>query len=410
MPAAAFGSGRRRSGRGTTKGRVLPSLGILVAAVSVLGCGGPQPPPGPSESEIPTESAAPDAAAATTEALRVPAGTVLRARPEADAEALVVLREDAVLAVEEAVGEWSRVRVPREASDGTEGGGRGWLRATDLERVEILRADGPREARALDPEVARVVRETLGDRLATGRCGPYDLWGDAEASVWSDLCARIATAIEEGFAAWTGLEPVGEPRGTVVMFSRGEDVRRFRDRASGVRVGVSAWADPRRGLLVVARAGRDDADVVASLAHEMVHWLQDRALGPGLRPWLAEGLAEVLGDAVGPGGELDPGLRPARADPHRRRLREALRTGRELEWRSVLSKGAGEFDRRAGDLDYERSVHLVRWLLDAGRRDTFRAFLAAVAGGRPADAETLLEHLGSGMEQLEVRLRGDLEA
>ena len=164
--------------------------------------------------------------------------------------------------------------------------------------------------------------------------------------------------------------------------------------------------------------------------HELVHVITHYALGPQLPPWLMEGLAEDLAySRVDSQGELLLGsldawrssrLLEISSGPRRRTLTSvysaggpALNLDALLErWsqpvrpsvRALVGMPWAEFmEAEARLVHYTMSAFWVRYLLaDTELAAPFRTWLAGLARGEEADAETLTGYLGRGWDELEA--------
>lgn len=341
-------------------------------------------------------------------------GTVMRAEPSPEARALLDFSSIANTLRLERRGDWFRIRylgldgwVYLEGYD--ESGGPPYGNAPD--------PPGPLLPRPPDPEELAAARALLGERERTLRLGPYELYTDSRDDDLLAYLGSLAGQIEDVYVERTGRRPVGRPRAALVLY-RSELPYRVLQRRSSRLAELHPGGHAASGLAMFYAGERGRQDVGSTLVHELVHFLNRRALGPALPPWLDEGLADDLAIArVGPdgvirptqiGGELskawdrigvDGGLAALHqlhatlAGGRLPRLRELLR----LDWESFVATP----DIR---LHYAASAFFVRYLLEGeeGRyASRFRAYLDAVAGGEPATAETLLEHLGDDWETLE---------
>ncbi|MEO7795590.1 MAG: hypothetical protein ABIV06_12540, partial [Thermoanaerobaculia bacterium] len=127
-------------------------------------------------------------------------------------------------------------------------------------------------------------------------------------------------------------------------------------------------------------AGDLDAEAVAqTLAHELSHLAHRRAFGHELPPWLAEGLADAVGDSATTAGFLPLSDLDVVAG-----IRKRLCGGYEIRRTESLARlvdlDRSGFDRGSVSFDYEQSALLVRFLLlDPGLGPRFRAWLGVRA-------------------------------
>lgn len=258
-----------------------------------------------------------------------------------------------------------------------------------------------RPPRSLHPEVLAAARRHLGATARSGHCGPYELLTDVDAAPVLEICQRIGSELDEVYRRRFGLEPLGRPADAVLLFSSAQAFRRFADETAGLRVGYAGFSDASRGFVALHVEGEPLAETAATLAHELTHLVHRRALGPGLAPWLSEGLADAIGDAATPEGlgEL-AGRRGAEALAAR--LAGAYELGRVRPLRELVALRRAEFDRGTVSFDYEQSALLVRYLLADGElAPRFRRFLRRLAEGERYGPELLRENLLISWEELD---------
>ena len=270
----------------------------------------------------------------------------------------------------------------------------------------------PLPARAADPERLGAARAILGENARAAQIGPYRLLTDVPDGELVERLARMLEGLEAVYVARYGVAPIGTPLETIVLFAADADYAalvRSEERLTGLLpAGYAA-----RGLVALPVGNRPWADVAAVLAHEVVHLLNRRALGPALPPWLDEGLAGDLGAARFDGrGAIVPDTYggSVRVDWSAAGTAVAYAGGRAalLAARDRDLAGSGwslaeltalpweEFVRRdAQDLTYATSLLCVRDVLaDAGTAGVFRDFLKSVAAGGPAESTALQTRLG----------------
>lgn len=347
------------------------------------------------------------------------AGEVLRAEPSPDGAQVATTRGIANVAVLETRGGWARVRYRQEI---------GWVERQRLAGVRA-RPDAPPPlgndpepvvpvpGRPADPDRLARAAELLGASEPAGRLGPYPLWTDVDDP---DLVAFLDTLtrdLERAYRQRFGLGPRTDPAESVVFFA-GRGAYRQMVAAEERLSGRSARGHAGHGLAVLYDGGRPRAEIAETLAHELVHLVNRRAVGPALPPWLDEGLAEELAQsATDPSGRLRPGVLGGSAVVGRDQVR--LSGGRAaapflaaqlprapslpdllaLDWDAFTSPGTSQ-------VHYAQSALFVRFLLDGdgGRHaGAFRQFLEATAEGEQPTAEALRQRLGVDWGTLEKR-------
>jgi hypothetical protein len=218
-------------------------------------------------------------------------------------------------------------------------------------------------------------------------CGPYDLVTDAEPGPLASLCELVVAPLEAAYRTAFGIEPIGEADGIILLFAERDAFRRFAREVSGVRTGYAGHARAARGYVALPQ-GTDEL-TARTLVHELTHLIDRRALGPALPRWLAEGLADYLGDAAGPAGlETVPGVLGAEGEI--RRLQGAYAAGLAPSLYRLVGLGADEFDGASPSYDYEQSAFFVRYLLsDHELAPRFRRWLKTLAAGAVYEPESL---------------------
>lgn len=237
-------------------------------------------------------------------------------------------------------------------------------------------------------------------------CGPYLVLTDVTDAAPLELCRRIGAGLDAVYRDRFGLEPVGEPAGAVLLFADRSAFRRWAAETAGLRSGYAGFSRAARGLVALPA----DGDLLAgTLTHELTHLVNRRALGADLPPWLSEGLADAIGDAVGAGGLEDlAGIRGAEGQA--RRLAAAYASDRAPSLARLAARRRGEFDREVPSFDYEQSALVVRMLLlEEDLAPGFRRFLAALAGGEKYTPALLPRAVGAGWHELDRRLAAWLE-
>ncbi len=260
-----------------------------------------------------------------------------------------------------------------------------------------------RLAETPDPELLAAARARLAGGGRVESCGPYRLYTDVADARRVAACARLAERLDEVYEARYGIRPLGEPASAIVLFGEVDGYRAFA-REGGVPLGYAGYALAARGLAVFHAADSFD-DFVTTLAHELTHLVNRRALGVNLPPWLAEGLADGIGDTATPGG-FEPLHGIAGLEALARRLLKAQDAGQADSLARLVALGRGEFDRGVVSHDYEQSALLVRFLLgEPNLASGFRKFLSDFAAGEPYDPEGLAADLGAGWADLDRRFQ-----
>jgi len=377
-----------------------------------------RPRPAPAE-EVP---AAPEPPPAPLGESWARPGSGLRERPEATAEIRERLRDWALLAVLERRGEW--VAVGR-------GGRRLWLEAAAFSAPDERPFGsaplpvGPGEPAPPAPERLAEARRLLGPAVREMPLGGYLLLTDLPAADLPPALGAAVAALEPAYRERTGLTPVGAAAGVIVLFASEAAYRTFQageERLAGLPVSGHA-----HGGLVALPAAAGEDETAAVLTHELVHLLNQRAIGPALPPWLDEGLAEELaGSARDAAGRSDPGGYGGRLERDGRRwsatggLAALFQAARVLEadpgplLPALLEREWTAFVRGPdAPASYALSFLFVRFLLvgeEGALAPGFRAFLAAVAAGGPATPPALAAQLGREWPALEAALRAFVAA
>lgn len=345
-------------------------------------------------------------------------GMALRADPAPDARVVAQQEVFERLAVLERRGEWVRVEAPA---------GTGWVRVGEEAETDYPLGSGlvppePLAPRGPDRSQLATVRDVLGRDEPAGSLGPYTLYTDVEKpGVRYAHLARLANQVEPAYVRRYGVEPVGEPREAVVIFREEARYRLFQARDSRLQ-GLPAGGHATHGLIALYDSGRRRDEMSATLAHELVHLLNIRALGPALPPWLDEGMADDLSSSeITPAGDLRPerlggsvvrgagtlefsgavaAVRSLNAAYARAETAPKLSELVALDWFAFV---------RGEDLslNYAQAGLFIRYLVDGedgALRPAFHRFLAGVAEGRPVTGEALRRELGRSWEELDAGL------
>lgn len=268
----------------------------------------------------------------------------------------------------------------------------------------VERRAGRRAKRASHTVVAKA-RAALRGGGSQHRCGPYPLWTDVTAPTLLAVCERIGARLDAVYGARYSVTPVGEPQETIFLFAHGGGFRAFMAEEGAVRAGYAGVARGTKGFVALSADGLALETVAATLAHELTHLVNRRALGSDLPRWLGEGLADGIGDSAGAGGlgELR-GL--SGVEDEARRLAWGYGEGKVGSAARLVALGRGEFDREVVSFDYEQSALLVRYLLlDARLGGSLRDYLRQLAAGKRYSASALQATLGVSWSTLDRRLR-----
>ncbi len=260
-------------------------------------------------------------------------------------------------------------------------------------------------------------RRILGIGRTAVKVGAYDLYTDVEDETLLAFLDSTAAAAEEAYFARYGRLPEGNPTRSTVLFAKEADYRRYTEATSslsGTQVGHAG-----RGVLAFFAEGRSREDLARTLAHEITHLVNHRALARSLPPWLEEGLAADLGSAwvedsssVESGGAANDSLKVEVQGMESRLflLGEYLKAEKLPPVTFLLSLDREGFhEPGAQSYAYAHSVALIRYFLDGdgGRHaDGFRLFLKRIAVGTRAD---LLKCVEMSPEELESGFRAWLE-
>ena len=164
------------------------------------------------------------------------------------------------------------------------------------------------------------------------------------------------------------------------------------------------------------------SEILGTLVHELAHLSSRRSLGPGLPPWLSEGVADDLAESrMDETGSLHPGKLSEGIRIEGRRVTRwgGVATALELQG---LSKAGNlptlevlmEMDRdqfyEPGSmrLHYALSSFWIRYLVsgfDAGLQKGFLEFLQDVADGEPLTKSHFLHSVDTDWHGLEAGFR-----
>lgn len=253
-------------------------------------------------------------------------------------------------------------------------------------------------AEAPEPELLDAARHHMAGR--TEVCGPYLLITNVQKPRLLAACGRLASQLDTVYTKRYGIEPIGKPRGAILLFSKMKTYREFAQ-AQGLSAGYAGFSLGSRGVVLLHAEVEPMKALLNTLAHELTHLVNRRALGGNVPAWLSEGLASEIGLSAGENGFRELSHR-AGEGTRVQRLREAYTDGRAGDLRRLLSLNYREFDREAVSFDYEQSSLFVRFLLaDKTRAPKFRAFLKELASSPEHTPESFLQTLGTSWVALE---------
>jgi hypothetical protein len=309
------------------------------------------------------------------------------------------------------------------SATGDDAAPRGLLPRAEADPAAVLLA-------AVDRRLGLGARRLAWDRFAVVT--------DAPGHPLLALGERVAAALPALHRERYGLDadgPSGSPTGagalqppalgTVVLFARDADYRAFLADTAGAGAARDLAGHAGGGVAALPLGDRTARQAGATLLHELTHLLNQRALGPGVPPWLDEGLAGDLELVeIGAAGNLlaerwAVGATRYRGERGRsgplvvldRLLADAARGRLEtLPQLTALGRAALAASPRRAEL-YALAALWVRFLLeDPGRAAALRtvlATLAAAPGAPPADggAALLAEALEADLATLERPFR-----
>ena len=289
-----------------------------------------------------------------------------------------------------------------------------WPKASPPAEV-VAPASPPVEPRGrlADPPQAELLaeaRQALGSIGRRESCGPYPLWTDVTEPRLIAACGRLASELDELYAERYGIRPRGAPASSIVLFSKIASYRTFASE-SGVPLGYAGYALGARGLAIFYYASDQPFEAfLKTLAHELTHLLNRRALGVNLPPWLSEGLADGIGDtATSDGFRPLVGVRGSEAQASR--LREAYASRRAGGVARLVALSRDEFDDGAVSFDYEQSALLVRFVLSQpDLASGFQIFLSDFAAGAIYSSERLAGALDVSLGELDRRFSAWVES
>ena len=262
----------------------------------------------------------------------------------------------------------------------------------------------PREGSTASPEALELASRQFENGGIQGHCGPYRLLSDVEDPAILGACGRIAMDLDAVYEARFAVAATGSPRATILLFRDRDGYQAFAAEEGMPSAGYAGYSMPHRGYMAVWADASRSSEFAKTLAHELTHLVNRRALGGGLPRWLSEGLADAIGDTASTEG-IQPLIGIAGSEGVAERLRLALEAGNLESVSRLVELDDDDFDRATVSYDYEQSALLVRYLLtDPELAPLFRRFLADIASGAVYSSDLLQSHLGLEWEELDRRL------
>ncbi len=310
-------------------------------------------------------------------------------------------------------------------------GWEGWVRLENYdETAEVPYGEAPEPARPIaarapEEEWLQAARKYLRGQERVARLGAYTLFTDSPDDELIAYLDTVAGQLEGLYVERFGRQPLGVPAEGVVLYQSDIAYRLLQQRSQRI-AGLSAAGHNAKGLAVLYSGGRSRAEVAGTVVHELTHFINRRAVGPQLPPWLDEGMADTMAQSrIDETGRVHPGElggdRLKRGEQVRLgggysslwNLRQAIREGSLPAVPELMSTDWDDFVRtpKVG-LHYGAAAFWIRYLLDGegGRHAAaFRAFLDAVAAGEPPTTDTLGSHLKEDWSVLNARFRAWIE-
>ena len=341
-----------------------------------------------------TPAPAPCAEAAGPAEIALPAGTRLRAAPDASAPPVAVFDADVTLPVLSRCGEFAEVRWE---------GLRGWAKPGDDQGPDLDRS-------APLPDASRLarVRDAMRPLGHEARLGPWRLLTDVAKGELVGL-ELVAAHLAETWRARYGADADAVPGQSIAIFSSEARYRVFAQ-ADGSRL-LTTRGHAGGGLAAFA-AGRNALETRVALVHELTHLLDRNAFGDRLPAWVDEGMAEDLAWCrVDSAGRLEPGtldvyqlergqppVAVERSGPQvtAESWLESARRGRLLPLATLTAPDGRLFESASARRDaVTECAMLVRFCLATPERaEKFRAFLRAIPLGGAIDGKALAASLG----------------
>lgn len=251
----------------------------------------------------------------------------------------------------------------------------------------------PRAGKPPPEEVLAAARQHLKEGGTEDKCGPYSLLGDVTEMDLLANCRRIAAQLDDTYRQRFGVTPVGQPAATILLFDNRDGYRGFAAAEGMTTAGYAGYSLPSRGYTAAWADASRSTDFAKTLAHELTHLVNRRALGGNLPRWLSEGLADAIGDTATTAG-IQSLESLGGVEGEATRLRLGLESGQAHSVARLVSLDGTDFDAEAVSYDYEQSALLVRYLLlEPHLADGFRSFLAKLAEGEDYSPDLLQQHL-----------------
>lgn len=275
---------------------------------------------------------------------------------------------------------------------------------------------------AMDPDPVRLaaVRALLDVPQTEIAIGGYLLLTDLADPALLARAVAVIAGLEPCYIERYGRPPVGGPREAIALFAGEAGYRRFQEGDPRLAGLASSTGLAGKGIVATFRGARSDDELLGTLVHELAHLLNRRALGPSLPSWLDEGIADDLGASrIDSAGRLLPASWSRALEQQGQEIRisggeAALRdlaqlfgpdgsTPGELGLGALLALDWEEFvAEESAELHYAAAAAFIRMLLAAPpKASVLRGWLAAVAAGGPAEAESLRRTLGLSWKELE---------
>lgn len=243
----------------------------------------------------------------------------------------------------------------------------------------------PLAAVAISPYLLAAARQQMAAGAEERACGPYRLLTDVGWQQLRALCSKEVAAVDGAYAVRYGRRPLGAPAETLLIFASAKALAVFTGATSRWRVESTGRASAAHGYVALSWVDREATARAATLVHELTHLVNRRALGPGLPPWLDEGLADDLANEL-VGGKFQPAAWQVGMD---------RAAGKLLPLRELVALDNVGFYGGRGYANYAQAYLFLRFLVgdpEFGAR--FTAFLDALAGGESVSPELLAGYLG----------------
>lgn len=345
-------------------------------------------------------------------------GMELKANPSADAATLHTFEKLARISKIERQGDWYHVdhlgRVGWVLLEGYD-------EDAEIPYGEVPDPPKPLPSRAPDEESLAAARKYLLGQERVVDLGPYVLYTDCQNDDLISYLATVAGGLEAVYAERYGRRPVGDAAEAIVLFQSEIAYRLVQQRTASL-AGLKSAGHNSEGIAMLYSGGRSRSDAARTVIHELTHFLNRRAIGPQLPPWLDEGIADDLGLAhIDTVGGIHPaelaGDRQPRGDTWRieggfaalLKLRNAILEGKMPAVLALMQADWEGFVRTPQvELHYAAAAFWIRYLVEGenGRYAAdFHAFLDAVATGEPPTTDTLQAKLGEPWSALDAGFR-----